>query len=238
MCGLFEWVGKPLKDIAGLRRIAEHTEWKRGGHAYGWAWIASDGKLRHHKAAGTIREHADELDMLTGAVAIIGHCRWATHGSVARNINNHPHASLGGYIVHNGIVPGYLEIADRLGLTLTSECDSEVIARMIEVFDGTLEDKLVEALGYVESRCAVLGLWLKPSPQLVVGRTGNPLHLTLAARGTFIASLKESLPGRPMEFKDWHVSSLEVEVLKNVRHGKKESHVRGKPHAARVRVAV
>lgn len=64
---------------------------------------------------------------------ILGHVRAATHGSPTDNMNNHPHVSGPLYMVHNGIVPNYREIADRYILRLQTECDSEVLLRLIEV---------------------------------------------------------------------------------------------------------
>jgi len=64
---------------------------------------------------------------------ILGHVRAATHGSPTENHNNHPHVSGSLYMVHNGIVPNYREIADRYILRLRSECDSEVLLRLVEV---------------------------------------------------------------------------------------------------------
>lgn len=48
-----------------------------------------------------------------GALALIGHCRWATHGSPADNRNNHPHPAGRGWIVHNGVVFNHGELAER-----------------------------------------------------------------------------------------------------------------------------
>lgn len=238
MCGLFGWAGTPLKSVAILRAIAEHTEAYRGGHAHGWAWLDAAGTLRHHKAPGAIRDHADSLQMLVGAVAVIGHCRWATHGSVDDNINNHPHPSRGGWIVHNGIVHNHLGLADKFSLKLSSRCDSEVIGRMVEKFRGSLEDRLAEALSYVESNCAVLGLWASPKAMLFVGRAGNPLHYLKVPGGTYLASLAESLPGKSTAFEDWSVGSIEIKELSHVRQRKERPNVRRQPHGQRVSLAV
>lgn len=64
---------------------------------------------------------------------ILCHVRAATHGSPIDNQNNHPHVSGSLYMVHNGVVPNYKEIADRYILRLQTECDSEVLLRLVEV---------------------------------------------------------------------------------------------------------
>jgi glucosamine 6-phosphate synthetase-like amidotransferase/phosphosugar isomerase protein len=61
------------------------------------------------------------------------HVRWATHGSPADNRNNHPlvgHSSL--YLVHNGVLTDHKGTAEKHGLKLQTDCDSELILRMVE----------------------------------------------------------------------------------------------------------
>jgi len=67
-------------------------------------------------------------------IAFLGHVRAATHGDPADNQNNHPFTSEDGnyHLVHNGIVPNHEEIADKFGLRLTSQCDSELLLRLVE----------------------------------------------------------------------------------------------------------
>jgi glucosamine 6-phosphate synthetase-like amidotransferase/phosphosugar isomerase protein len=64
--------------------------------------------------------------------AIVGHVRWATHGSPTEPANNHPFVSKGLAVVHNGVLNNHRELADRHNLRLVGECDSEVILRMVE----------------------------------------------------------------------------------------------------------
>jgi hypothetical protein len=47
-----------------------------------------------------VSDHLGLLQMAADARMLIGHCRWATQGDPADNINNHPHAADGGWIVH------------------------------------------------------------------------------------------------------------------------------------------
>ena len=50
----------------------------------------------------TANEYLDELDRCSRAVVLIGHCRYATHGTPLDNRNNHPHVAGGGYYVIRG----------------------------------------------------------------------------------------------------------------------------------------
>src|SRR4051812_44143699 len=66
---------------------------------------------------------------------LVGHVRWASHGSPANPKNNHPFASADGrfHLVHNGVVGNYQDICERHQLRLDGECDSEALLRLIEM---------------------------------------------------------------------------------------------------------
>ncbi len=209
MCGLFGFVGR-APDMRELIAIAEQTAATRGWHAWGMAWIDDRGRLRSYKAPGRLDRCT--LAEAAGARALIGHCRLATHGSAEANANNHPHGCDGGWLVHNGVIWGHQQVARANGLLLQTECDSEVLARLVEASTetdrcGQLSWAIETAMGETESPCAVMGLW---HDQLVVGRAGNPLAYTRRREGTYIASLAKHLPGSPKEFTDWEVDSFPV----------------------------
>lgn len=63
---------------------------------------------------------------------VLGHVRLATHGSPSNPANNHPHVSGHLSLVHNGILSSHRELVDRYCLRTESECDSEVLLRIIE----------------------------------------------------------------------------------------------------------
>ena len=78
------------------------------------------------------------------------HTRWATHGGVT-DANAHPHSDCKGiFLVHNGIIENYQELKEKLikeGHKFSSECDTEVIAHLIEkYFQGNLEEAVRKAL--------------------------------------------------------------------------------------------
>lgn len=64
--------------------------------------------------------------------SFLGHCRAATHGDPQDNRNNHPHVGQRYALVHNGIITNVEDLQDRYSLELQSQCDSEVILRLIE----------------------------------------------------------------------------------------------------------
>lgn len=105
MCGIFGFIAKDGAgpELTRLRRLALVTE-LRGEHAFGLAWLDADGALQTFKCPAAARDCLGALDRCRDARIVIGHCRYATHGSPADNRNNHPHPAGRGQLVHNGIV--------------------------------------------------------------------------------------------------------------------------------------
>ena len=181
-------------DMKTLWRIMLETE-NRGQHAFGWAWVDKNGKLRSFKAQGCGSfEGREKFWRMEGATAVIGHCRFATAGSPSDNRNNHPHKIDGGWLVHNGVVPSHLSVIAKHKLVLESECDSEVIAKLAEKTGGGRMNMIVEAFSKLPGEHAVAVLWA--GPELVLARRGRPIHLSVAKGGLWFASEPQSLPGK------------------------------------------
>lgn len=194
MCGVFGFIGggESGPNVKVLERVAKVTE-SRGVDAFGFAWLDRNGRLRSYKKTGRISDHIGLLSMAADARAMIGHCRYATHGDPANNLNNHPHPCDGGWIVHNGVVADHERINDLRGLLPVTECDSETLAMLIETTGGTLTQRCGEAVSKVGAPNVLLGLW-RPGRVIAV-RNGNPLHYGVAREGIYLASLAEGLPG-------------------------------------------
>lgn len=194
MCGVFGFVANKdgRLNMNVIKRIAVVTE-QRGPHAWGVAWITRDGRLRMYKQTGSIVDSINQLEMVRDAVMLIGHTRFATHGDYNNNLNNHPHPSDGGWIVHNGVIHNYQSIIKHHSLNPTTECDSEIIGLLIEQLDGDLLTRCLETANITgTSRFAMLGIW-KPGTLIAI-RKGNPLHIGKTRGGTYIASLPDELP--------------------------------------------
>lgn len=195
MCGIFGWVadGDGRLDVPFLERVAVDTE-SRGPHAFGFAWIDGRNRLRMFKQSGRISDHLSLLRMARDARMLIGHCRYATHGSPSNNLNNHPHPCDGGWIVHNGVIGDYREINEGHCLHPVSACDSETLALLIEELDGTLIERCSAAVEEcATSALAMLGLWRSPM-RMVAARAGNPLHWARYEEGFYLASNASALP--------------------------------------------
>lgn len=141
---------------------------------------------------------------------LIGHCRYATQGDYSNNLNNHPHPSDGGWMVHNGVVPNYLGLIDRHELQPVSDCDTEVLALLIESLNGTLIERCIGAVQAIGrgSPAVVCGLW-KPG-RLVLVRRGNPLMLGSAETGYYFASLADGMPRNRHEVRDGSAVELAI----------------------------
>jgi glutamine---fructose-6-phosphate transaminase (isomerizing) len=209
MCGIFGFFGAAgaVPDMKLLRKLAIITE-QRGDHAYGLAWEAA-GKIKVFKRPGPITDNLLDLEMVRKSSMMIGHCRWATHGSVEDNNNNHPHQAGRGWYAHNGVVRNYLSLTCRFGLKLRTECDSEVIGLLMAKSGGTLADRAELVKDLVEGPLAVIGLWARPNRMLLI-RRGNPLHFCETKQGLYFASLPDGMPG-----KVWSLPDNYVRVLKN-----------------------
>jgi glucosamine 6-phosphate synthetase-like amidotransferase/phosphosugar isomerase protein len=227
MCGVFGFVsrdgGRP--NLGLLARVARVTE-RRGPHAFGFAWIDARGRLKCYKQTGRITDHLGLLAMAADARMLVGHCRFATQGDPADNINNHPHPADGGWLVHNGQVRNYDALVRSFNLFPVSDCDSEVLGLLVERGEGTVLDRCCAAaraaspdaepgtLFGLHSPLVILGLWPRPD-RLVAVRRGNPLHCGEADEGVYLASLPDGLPGEVRPIADGTACLF---TRKEVRH--------------------
>lgn len=190
MCGIFAYTGKSA-PIDHLLKLALANERERGGHAFGWAWINSEGRIRSFKSPGKLEGNKNAIEMLTGAVAVIGHLRYSTTGKPECNINNHPHHCDGGWIAHNGTLAKPL-FAMSTFLDVSSNCDSEVLARLIEVLPGRrMSDRFGAAMKMLGENHAALGIW-KPG-RILAMTTGKPLFRAESNDGTIVSSTATGL---------------------------------------------
>jgi glucosamine--fructose-6-phosphate aminotransferase (isomerizing) len=157
MCAIVGWSGKAKR---GQWRIVHRllTELLaasavRGTDATGFAAI--DGKqgfiARKRDVRSPVFVASDAAwNRLSYATCLIAHCRAATHGTPRNNANNHPHVGDSVAVIVNGIAHNYVEVAEKLGLALNSECDSEIVLRLVERQESPamgLGDALTELRG-------------------------------------------------------------------------------------------
>ncbi|QDU88385.1 Glutamine--fructose-6-phosphate aminotransferase [isomerizing] [Pirellulimonas nuda] len=197
MCGLFGFVATPGQtfNIDRLARIAEVTQ-RRGPHAFGFAWVDARGRLKMFKRTGKISDYIGCLAMAHDARMLIGHCRYATHGSPSNNLNNHPFACDGGWLVHNGVIHQHEELNEGYMLSPTTQCDSETLALLVEELDGTMLQRVAKAAKLCGGApLATMALWRNPLRMVVLRSGTQPLHTGSTREGTYLASLPGGLPG-------------------------------------------
>jgi glucosamine 6-phosphate synthetase-like amidotransferase/phosphosugar isomerase protein len=177
-----------------------------------------------YKQTGRVSDHLGLLTLAADARMLIGHCRFATQGDPAHNINNHPHPADGGWIVHNGQIREYDKLVNAHDLYPVSACDSEVLGLLVEQGEGNVLDRCRAAVQtcagddkgslFDNSPLVLLGLWPRPD-RLVAIRRGNPLHYGKTEHGFYLASLATGLPGEVFAVKD---HTARMFTRKEVRH--------------------
>lgn len=187
MCGIIAYTGeRPAAQILvnGLKRLDYR------GYDSAGIGLVCDGGLIIAKDIGRIEEIERRLDLsnLPG-YAGIGHTRWATSGRVTK-YNAHPHTSCNEdiAIVHNGVIENYAELIEdmeREGHKFKSECDSEIIAHLLEGKDW--HDGYKEILKRAEGYWAVAAIRFGER-SIFVARNQQPLVLGISEHGIYAAS--------------------------------------------------
>ena len=220
MCGIFGYFAHPNgnMDLARVKAIARVTE-ARGPHAFGFAWVDGKNRLRMFKQTGRISDHLGILAMAADARMLIGHCRFATHGAPENNLNNHPHPCDGGWLVHNGVIGHHERLAEEHDLAPVTECDSEVLALLIETAEGNLADRVAEGVRLcARSALATMALWRSPARMVVARANGQPLRMGQNRDGFYLASLEKALPPGARLLADDSLMTFRVEAGRAMAH--------------------
>jgi glucosamine 6-phosphate synthetase-like amidotransferase/phosphosugar isomerase protein len=197
MCGVFGFAAKNDEPVnLGILKMLARTTEMRGPHAWGLAWVDARGRMRSFKQSGAITDSLGLLAMAKDARLLIGHCRYATHGDPANNLNNHPHDGGDAWVVHNGVIGHYRSLLDRHRLTASTDCDSEVLGLMLREFNGEPHHRFRRAVDEAKgvSPFVMLALW--PDRLIAARENGQPLHMGETKESFYLASLPYGLPGR------------------------------------------
>jgi glucosamine--fructose-6-phosphate aminotransferase (isomerizing) len=196
MCGIVGYTGgRPCREIllGGLEKLEY-----RGYDSAGMSLLA-DGEVHTVRAVGNLSQLRDAIDgngtgaIGNGAVAGIGHTRWATHGRVTE-ANAHPHDDSTGrvHIALNGIVENWAKLRARLeaeGATFTSETDAEVVAHLIAShYEGDIVEAVRAAYGEMRGHYAFVAVHADEPGLLVAARKECPLVVGLGEGENFVAS--------------------------------------------------
>lgn len=222
MCRLFGcYITKPERltvpemiALVGARQVDE------GPDAYGWAsWSGGNSKIRVVKREGLI-DSASGIDTVLrsvprGARWVIGHTRFATHGSPAVMANNHPitHKRIVG--AHNGVVWNYRDVLDLTGRQDNrAEVDSEAIFAAIHRWG-------VDGLAEIEGDVACV--WAdrtSPATVHIARGYGRDISVALTTKGNYLwASDGWALDALyPLVRFQWR-TKLETDQLVTIRNG-------------------
>ena len=207
MCGLTGFLvldGSKTPSPRKLDRAFRCMD-SRGGHAVGWIQAYKNATIcEPSKFEGTASAHSDLIRTdVVGSVVFVGHTRFTTHGSASDDNNNHPHEyeneNVYGAITHNGVISGHEQTARENNVQLTGECDSELIARLIESYDATIPywkrvSKAINAC--TKSSCIALGCVETDGETVsfVLASRGNPVCYQVLNGVLYYASTKQALP--------------------------------------------
>ncbi|MDO8424595.1 MAG: glutamine--fructose-6-phosphate transaminase (isomerizing), partial [bacterium] len=195
MCGIVGYIGKSQDIRMGLEAL-RRLEY-RGYDSAGAAWYSPEKKeIFYHKKAGRIDNleksiAENNLDLIGNP--FIMHTRWATHGGVTDQ-NAHPHFDCNKevFVVHNGIIENYRELREalmKLGHTFSSECDTEVLAHLIEKnFQGNLEEAVRKTLREVRGTYGMAVIAKEDPEKMVAARLSSPLLLGVNQDEILVAS--------------------------------------------------
>ncbi len=199
MCGIVGYIGHKQAQhilISGLKRLEY-----RGYDSAGIVTVSDSEKPTLLRAKGKVAELDERIKNSHTADTIgIGHTRWATHGEPSKR-NAHPHQVGDIFVVHNGIIENYRELATMLAkhdYEMKSDTDTEVLAALIEYYHQQ-SDSLLEAVS--TALHAVVGAYGiavvdSTSPdEIIVARKGSPLIIGIGDDETYIASDASALVG-------------------------------------------
>ncbi len=193
MCGIVGYTGgRPCREIllSGLEKL-EYRGYDSAGIS-----LLDDGQVQTVRAVGNLshlRDAVGDNGFGAGAVAGIGHTRWATHGRVTE-ANAHPHDDSTGrvHVVLNGIVENWSELRAGLeagGAEFSSETDAEAVAHLIAArYDGDLVAAVRAAYGELRGHYAFVAVHADQPQTLVAARKECPLVIGVGEGENFVAS--------------------------------------------------
>lgn len=186
MCGIVGGKGEiGLRDMIDTLERLEY----RGYDSCGVGFKIGS-RMDIKKSVGYVENLRESISNDINVDIVIGHTRWATHGSVSEN-NTHPHVSDDGCfaIVHNGIIENYRDLKDKYldGVRFRGETDSEVIAQLLSKnYCGNVWEAFKATVGMLRGTFAIVMMntydnviyFARRSSPLVLGKKGGNYYVS------------------------------------------------------------
>jgi glutamine phosphoribosylpyrophosphate amidotransferase len=227
MCGIIGYVGGRLPEglwteshnLIGELLVAAQS---RGIDATGIAATRSRYDAQHRFQALAAKRPGSAEEFVTSGpwlrmrhqrcCSVIGHTRYSTGSSPLINANNHPFLGNAGgrpfALVHNGILSDVEETVDRIGVTMTTDTDSELACRLIEK-EGSLPLGLHRCLRELKGSMAFAVLdfstgtvWLARDGQrsLWIARLKDGKRVVFGSTAEIISQAVKRCLGKPGEW--------------------------------------
>ncbi|HVX57418.1 MAG TPA: glutamine--fructose-6-phosphate transaminase (isomerizing) [Candidatus Saccharimonadales bacterium] len=193
MCGIVGYIGKQSGTEVVLQGL-EALEY-RGYDSAGIALVGGSGS-QVFKQVGRVSGLVDEVTKQNpSANLVIGHTRWATHGTPTM-LNAHPQTNNTQtiFVVHNGIIENFAELRSRLqavGYQFVSETDTEVIPNLIDYYAKQLpsmEAAFTAALKDVRGAYSIAAISTTDPDTLYAARLSSPLVIGVGKHEHILAS--------------------------------------------------
>lgn len=231
MCGIVGYIGQRSGTDIVLQGL-EALEY-RGYDSAGIA-LVDNGTSEVFKRVGRVNGLVEDVTRENPqANLVIGHTRWATHGTPTM-LNAHPQANNTQtvFVVHNGIIENFAELKERLqdvGYTFVSETDTEVIPNLIDYYAKqlpSLEEAFAAALKDVRGAYSIAAVSTTDPDTLYAARLSSPLVIGVGEHEHILASDPTALMDhtkRVIYLEDYDVAvitkdKVSVHNLKDDRH--------------------
>jgi glucosamine--fructose-6-phosphate aminotransferase (isomerizing) len=193
MCGIVGDIGKSSGTDVVLQGL-EALEY-RGYDSAGIALVSNEGS-QVFKQVGRVSGLVDEVTKQNPqAELVIGHTRWATHGSPTM-LNAHPQTNNTQtiFVVHNGIIENFAELRSRLqavGYTFVSDTDTEVIPNLIDYYAkqmSSFQAAFTHALKDVRGAYSIAVITTTDPDTIYAARLSSPLVIGVGKDEHILAS--------------------------------------------------
>jgi len=233
MCGIFGFIASPGADCgdAQFESALEHLfrlSEPRGQEASGLV-IAGNGKAQVFKRGSAPTEMIKSPDYkkflngrLTGASAVIGHCRLVTAGTETMTGNNQPIIAKHSVGVHNGIITNDDALwTSHTDITRELDSDSEVIFRLIDRHcqgETDIPKAVGNMFGEIEGAASIAFFRDNAQALMLATNTGSLYYAHLEDAGIFVFAserfiLEEFLKVSPFK------SSMNAEAVRHLAPG-------------------